>query len=160
MDAGVDAPVDAQPGCNTVTYGPYRCTNASGTAWQTPLAACAKDGAPAVSQGSPFPLALSDFDFAIPGAAKIEGIKVEITRRWTLNSVQQSSFGFRNKGSAKSSGAWTSAYMTVSYGGPTDKWGTTWQASDFADGLVFQLEVSSNGYGNVDDVAITVYACQ
>lgn len=155
----VDAEVDAPPTCNVVTYGPYRCGGATGTAWQTPLDACAKDGKPAVSNGSPLPLALADFGFDLPATATISGIKVEITRRWTLNAVQGSTFGFRNKGTTKSSGAWTSSFTTVSYGGPTDRWGTTWQADDFTAGLVFEITAGSSGYANVDDVALTIYAC-
>lgn len=155
----VDAEADAPPTCNVVTYGPYRCGDATGTAWQDPLEACAKDGTPAVSNGSPLPLALANFGFDVPPNATISGIQVEITRRWTLNTVQGSTFGFRNKGTTKSSGAWTSSYTTVSYGGPTDKWGADWQADDFTAGLVFEITTGSNGYANVDDVALTIYAC-
>lgn len=160
-DANVadDAEVDAPPTCNVVTYGPYRCGDATGTAWQNALQACARDGKPALSNGSPLPLALGAFGFDIPATATISGIKVEITRRWTVNTVQESTFGFRDKGTTKSSGAWTSSYTTVSYGGPTDRWGATWQPADFTAGLVFEITAGSSGYANVDDVALTIYAC-
>lgn len=158
-DASEDAAIDAPATCSVATFGPYRCGTATGTAWQVPLEACAKDGSSAVSNGSPLPLALSEFGFAVPDGATIKGIRVEITRRWTINTVQGSTFGFRDKGTTKSSGAWSSSYATVSYGGPTDLWGAAWQAADFTDGLVFELTAGSNGYANVDDVAITIYAC-
>jgi hypothetical protein len=61
--------------------------------------------------------------------------------------------------------AWTQAYTTVTYGGPTDTWGTTWSAAEL-NALALSAAIQTSFIGTagnntafVDAVRVTVHYC-
>lgn len=132
-----------------------------------------------VSKGSPDGSLTSNylrgtnFNFAIPSNATIDGIQVSMNRYASANSgldyVQDNSVklvkgGVVTGNEKASAGNWSTTTSTVvNYGGASDLWGTTWtpseiNASNF--GVVLSALVSrDNGTvtANVDYVSITVY---
>ena len=118
-------------------------------------------------------LRASNFGFAIPAGATINGIKVEIERKASFND---STWGHLNDheiniikadgtlGSTnKSAGAvWSTSESYITFGGSTDLWGETWTAGNINDadfGVSFMAKhehiLSVTGY--VDHIRITIY---
>ncbi len=78
-----------------------------------------------------------DFRFSVPAGATINGITVEIRKyaeRSVLqdNTVQLVKVGTTRVGSNRglTNSDWNEDEETVTYGGPTDLWGTSWTSSD------------------------------
>jgi hypothetical protein len=92
----------------------------------------------------------TDYDFSIPSGATITGITVEIRRDSESggdrirDNVVMLVKGGSVVGTGKAiSGNWSTSTTTVSYGGQSDLWGTTWTPA----------EINSNNFG----VALSVY---
>ncbi|WP_133249523.1 beta strand repeat-containing protein, partial [Flavobacterium cheongpyeongense] len=111
----------------------------------------------------------SDYDFSgIPTNAIIGGITVTINRRTSgSGSVTDSAIRIVKGGSIgstnRSTGAvWnTSGFTTVTYGGTSDLWGTTWSVSDiqnsnFGVALSALISTNNNRTLSVDYMQITV----
>ena len=118
-------------------------------------------------------LKATDFKFAIPDGATIDGIIVEYNEKASTNSaskyvadtalklVVDNTVVGDNK--ATTSTKWGLSYSWVSYGGATDKWGLTptvaeINASNF--GVVLEVKLATTFSGPiayVDAVRITVY---
>lgn len=130
----------------------------------------AEDGSVAycdVSSATSHYLKATDFGFAIPSGATIDGIMVEWKMRGTslvtVNSLKLVKGGSIT-GDEKSTGAYLPLTDTwVSYGGASDLWGLSWSYSDL-NSSVFGAVLSakrgyadSAGYVYCDAVRITVY---
>ena len=118
----------------------------------------------------------TNFGFTIPTNAIINGIGVNVTRRASSNSssnqivdnvvslVKSSSIVGNNKAVTGSAWGTSSSGTIVTYGSPTDLWGTTWTATDINNtnfGIVFSAKRSggsgSSNTASVDYINITVY---
>ena len=134
--------------------------------WSSVDSAKVEDGTSAFtgfSVGTTHYLKATNFGFAIPNGATINGIKVEIKQLDNGNDATESSVkivkGGTISGNNKSTGANLPDSLTyVEYGGSTDLWGLSWTASDVNAsnfGVVFSV-VQSSAVG-VDHIRITVY---
>lgn len=124
----------------------------------------------------------TNFGFAIPSSATIEGIKVEILRDASNNiaspqqQVKDSNLHLLKAGSetgdekADTSTIWVDGggavenYTLITYGGNVDLWGTTWTPSEINDsgfGMRFRPQIYDDGAGttaaDIDYFRITVY---
>jgi len=180
-DARTDATIDAAPD----TFVPPVCTPGSSGARYGVLAASTQTGSPnwgaengarAPNDGNaahtngngdgvpnPNTLTISHYGFAIPTGATINGIKLEASRT-AIGTVSDKAVTLF-KGTAKDNGAWPAGppdgpYITTTYGGPTDLWGTTWTAEDI-NALAFSANMLTNGDGDghIDAMGLTVYYC-
>lgn len=113
------------------------------------------------------------FGFAIPSSASICGIVVEVEKNATginlLASVEDNSVRLIKGGTITgnnyaTSTKWTSSSSYYSYGGGTDKWGTTWSVADINSanfGVAFSAQISGLvslfPSANIDHIRITVY---
>ena len=119
---------------------------------------------------SSFYLKATNFLFAIPAGATIDGITVEVERAKQLNGtildsraniIKGGTIGSTNKAIQM---VWSATEAYVTYGsasGSDGKWGETWQASDInATTFGFSLVVVTEGLisviGVVDHIRITV----
>lgn len=103
----------------------------------------------------------------IPAGATIDGIKVEIERYYANGQVIDVDVCLTKDGSArvgddKSAGAnFPTSPAVTSFGGATDKWGTTWTAAEVnaeTFGVLYKMGASANDAdGYVDFIRITVY---
>jgi hypothetical protein len=109
---------------------------------------------------------VTNFSFAVPSGATINGIDVEIECKGSGVGVAGDSFVQLLKagsavGSNKALGsAWPTSDTYVSHGGASDLWGTTWtdsqiNASNF--GVRFAAVINTSGTASVDHIRITVY---
>lgn len=154
----------------TITVGFYPWYNVSN--------AGAPDNVYAVmpySSGGPltesYQLKATNFGFAIPSGATIDGIVVEIEKKCsnaaysskdkTVSLVKGGSVSGSNKASAS---VWPTSDTYSTYGGATDLWGLTWtdaniNSSDF--GVVLSVQCNATGKSSVthyvDHIRITVY---
>lgn len=118
----------------------------------------------------------TDYDFAIPASATIDGILLEVKRRVGLitagatitdQDVVLVGGGGASSDKADTSTAWPGTLTWKSYGGATDLWGTTWtpaqvNATTFgarlrAQFLIGEAEPPASGRAQVDAYRITVY---
>lgn len=119
-------------------------------------------------------LRCTNFGFTIPAGATIDGIKVEVERKQVQNDASWNIVDFSvlivkggsTTGSDKSLGdVWVTSDAYKTFGGTTDKWGTTWTATDInASNFGVQLRAGTDAdFGfdtntaSVDHVRITVY---
>jgi hypothetical protein len=117
-------------------------------------------------------LTATNFGFAIPAGSTIDGIVVEIERRYDFNVgtgkdntvviVKGGSYGSTNK--ADTVTTWPAADAYASYGGAADKWGETWlvsdiNASNFGVGLKADIYQAGKAVMVVlvDHIRVTVY---
>ena len=143
-------------------------------AWGNPGRAVASDDSRAgCNEGNPpgatHYLKATNFGFAIPAGAKIDGIKVEAEIKHSSAStaydnsiklVKAGSYVGDNK-ARESSVYWPTSDAYVTWGGETDLWGTTWSVdeinnSGFGVGIsgVFSPVYST---ASIDHIRITVY---
>jgi len=111
------------------------------------------------------------YGFDIPTDAAIQGIEVIVTRNANPPTTSVTDYEVRvlkagvpvgeNKASAT---AWPNVLTAVTYGGPTDLWGTTWtpaevNASNFGAAVSAQRDNNGNNDRTavVDTIQITVY---
>ena len=141
-------------------------------AWTNPGNAAASDNVYATcvlaaSQQSQI-LRATNFGFAIPSGATIDGILVEIERKASAGSVGTDWDGpilvkaGVAAGTHDTSGPyWPTADAYQSYGGATSKWGTSWSDTDINNsGFGVQMRGdmgASGGTLSVDHIRITVY---
>jgi hypothetical protein len=169
-DAGSDAspppPPPPPPPCTPKSVGPRYGTVATvltPNTWTSRNGILApNDGRYAHTAYEQGTIAVSGFGFAIPASAEIRGITVEIMR--TADGSVRDSVSLP-KGSAKSGGSWPQGnaegpYQKATYGGSTDKWGTTWTAADLNDSSFdVKLSVTGSGDGHADSLGVIVHYC-
>lgn len=114
---------------------------------------------------------LSNFSMGVPGGATINGILVTVNRATiTTGNVHDSVVRLTksagtgtgdNKAATGTNYPISGGYASVTYGGSTDLWGTTWTAAEVNGtgfGLLFSMESeSANQDAGVDYISITVY---
>ncbi|MFZ2049017.1 MAG: hypothetical protein WAV25_01845, partial [Minisyncoccia bacterium] len=141
------------------------------TVWNAPGNASASDNAYSFVSSNPGAtshyLKATNYGFAIPNDAVINGILVEVERKMsgptpniTDNEIKivksDGSIGTTNK----STGAlWTTTDTYVPYGGSSDLWGETWTPADINNanfGAVLSV-ITTLRTANVDHIRITVY---
>lgn len=109
-------------------------------------------------------LKATNFNFAIPTNAKINGIQVKVVRNGTAamdRKVQLikagSYFGYPH---GKTS-FWSGSTENVYYGGHNDTWGKNWTAADINDsafGFAYQVaNTSGGGSASVDSISVQVF---
>jgi hypothetical protein len=141
-------------------------------AWSNPGNAAASDGsyATAVIGAAVTPseyLKVTNFGFAIPAGATIDGITVAVERSSSqanrvndsaVRIVKGGTIGSTDKGSATN---WPTSDASVNYGGVSDLWGETWAYSDInASTFGMAISAASTGSGTraarIDLITITV----
>ena len=142
--------------------------------WTTPSNVGANDGSyaqiTAASFDSPdvsYLLRTTNYSMGVPADAVIDGIVVEIERHYADGicydvDVNLTKDGTTRVGSDYSAGAnFLLADTIVSFGGATDKWGTTWTAAEVnasTFGLFYKMGAgAANADGFLDFIRITVY---
>src|SRR5215472_5533700 len=143
---------------NTTTFG----SGSSSITWSNPQNIEAADGVSSVSSGganlNTCDLIGTGFGFSIPATATINGIQLDVNRgaAVALNTIEgfvKLIKGGSATGNNKSTFAFLSTPITVSYGGSTDLWGTTLAPSDI-NASNFGAFVTY-GYGpNMDQVSV------
>lgn len=146
-------------------------SNAIGTvAWSNPSNAAASDNSRATANLSEpgltsHYLKATNFGFTLPEGATVLGIEARVekskTELFTLTDaevkiVKGGVVGSTNK---RDIAEWpVNNDGIVTYGGPTDLWGTTWAVAD-VNGEGFGLVIAAQGRGvaRVDDIEIVVY---
>ncbi len=161
----------ASQGPNFPDIGVSDNANGGTIAWSNPGNIAADDGsvaAAAMTSGATSEhLKGTDFDFAIPAGATIDGIVLEIERRGQATDRISDVDVKLVKGGAvvgdnKAAGSfWTTTLTYQSYGGASDLWGTTWTESD-VNALGFGAVMSCTSTGGssgaqVDAFRITVH---
>ncbi|MBC8132072.1 MAG: hypothetical protein H7X95_03750, partial [Deltaproteobacteria bacterium] len=114
------------------------------------------------------PLVLTDFGLTIPTGATIRGIQFDVRR--SADALQAIDHSIRILRDGQPVGAdrrqnnpWSPTLAFISYGGPTDAWGTTWTPSDLQSskfGLAVAArytDVAGNARAYIDFVRVTVY---
>jgi hypothetical protein len=133
-------------GGGSTTYGPKyasSCVDGGGGtfAWTSPGNAKVNDGIYASASTSNLQatnfLDWTSFGFpTIPTGVAIDGIKLEVACYATSTSITDSGVyliksGTRTATNKSASTPLALALAVLTYGGPTDKWGTTWTAADW-----------------------------
>lgn len=137
------------------------------------LAASDDTYASAVGTGALDSLVVSNFGFAIPAAATIDGIIVEYERKAgaAFSVLSQTAFYNGGKllkagspvGTAKTDGNWwATTDETITLGSSSDLWGATWTDGDINNsGFGFKLAVGTGGKSGqtayIDYIRITVH---
>lgn len=149
--------------------GPYSPTDASG--WSNPHRVYSSNNSYATTNilfSTSGDLVATGFGFSIPATDEIDGVVVEIERSrdsWLNhivdNSVSLTKDGTTPESSNRANGDdnWPTGDGVASYGGPNDKWETTWNASEINSpnfGVVVSI-VGLGGTGRIDHIRITVY---
>lgn len=120
----------------------------------------------AVSSGSPSHyLKATDFGFALPPTAAIVGIEVDIERKTGVGAIEDNAVRIVKGGVAQASdrsspGVWPGSDTVVTYGSPTDLWGTAWSVADInaaGFGAALSVKDSTASFAEVDAFGITVY---
>lgn len=141
--------------------------------WVSPGNITADDGTVATSSpagpATTHYLKGTNFGFAIPGGATIDGIKLEIEKRQNFGTPgivtdtavyvvkADASLGSTNKALG---GAWGGTLAYSTYGGAADLWGESWTAADINDAdFGFVISASSSGVASleVDAFRVTIY---
>ncbi len=115
-------------------------------------------------------LKATGFGFSIPAGATINGIQVDVERQESGSSTRVNDNSVRLvkggtiSGDDKSTGAgWPSSDAYITYGGPSDTWGLSWNYSDInsADfGVVISAIHDGSSHSRtayIDHIRITVY---
>ncbi len=139
--------------------------------WNTPANATASDNAYSFVSSNPGAtshyLKATNYGFAIPTGATINGILVEVERKMSGptptivdNEIKivksDGSIGTTNKSTGDT---WTTSDVYASYGGQSDLWGETWTPADINNanfGAVLSV-ITTLRTANVDHIRITVY---
>lgn len=114
------------------------------------------------------PLLVSDFRLSVPAGATIRGIQFDVRRSAdALQAVDYSVRALRGGAAVgtdhKKTEPWSADLAYVTFGGPTDLWGTTWAPSDVqAAGFGISIAdkytaTAGNARAYVDYVKATVY---
>lgn len=116
-------------------------------------------------------LVCSHFDFSIPAGSVIDGIKLELQRKYAGGGGSVTDLGVSltkdassPTGSTSDSNAWTTSLAYYTWGGPTDLWGETWTPAEINDDGFGSINSATVGAGAlascvayIDHVRITVY---
>lgn len=114
------------------------------------------------------------YGFSIPSTAVISGIEVKIEKRGQCidagSTIRDNSLQLiKTSGSAgivkSNSSEWPASETTVTYGGPSDLWGTTWDPSEINSpdfGCAFSASISAEIAGiyaeaELDQIQVIVY---
>lgn len=144
-------------------------------AWSNPSNGASSNNSYATAafgtNGTSHYLKATNFGFAIPSTATIDGILVGIERSRTgigggsikdsaVRIVKGGAIGSTNKGATGT--AWPSADAYASYGGAADLWGESWtysdiNASNFGVAISAAMTIDETGNARVDHVRVTVY---
>lgn len=143
--------------------------------WSNPAGARTSDSsyasAPmATGAQTQFLVALS-YGATLPATAVVDGITVQVERSATggIATVDNAVHLVKNTqilsaaDNKASNLTWGAAETTVSYGGPTDKWGSTWTAAEINQGgfgVAFSAKyigVNGNETARVDAIRVTVH---
>lgn len=147
-------------------------TGIGNIAWSNPARATASDDSkvtvnPQFTNRISRWLKATNFGFAIPAGATIDGIAVEIEKGSSLTVVDNAlrivkggTIGSTDR--ADTGTSWPSDDTYVSHGSSSDLWGETWSYSDInSSGFGVALSADgTNAYGGqirVDHIRITVY---
>lgn len=155
------------------------CTNAATTDWATQTNTTSDDAAYATYGGAFFDASekseefqLSNFGFAIPNGATIDGVQVLIDRKagtasdvFDFNISLTKTAGVQvGTNKADTATAYGTTDASVTYGtGTTDKWGTTWteaeiEATGFGVVICVQTDAGgANEVASIDYVNVTVH---
>lgn len=110
-----------------------------------------------------------DYGFAIPAAATITGIQVQIKRvssSGNANNISDQNVRLVKGGIVQATNyanpaVWNNSVQVISYGGAGDLWGTTWTPAEInANNFGATISVSSNANNRtayIDYIRITVY---
>lgn len=154
--------------------GTMASSSASGgtLAWSNPNNAKVSDVAYATANGlfaggNSHYLKATNFGFAVPDGATIDGIVVEIERKpsgsnkvadWKVYIVKaDGSIGTTQKAIP---GFWPTPEAYYTYGGAADKWGEAWTPANINDsdfGVVLAVDCEAFGIASVDHIRIKVY---
>jgi len=159
----------ASPSTKSPTVGAD--SNLVGTLkWSYPTSIYVSDNTrastPRNSTGTTHYLKATDFGFAIPAGATIDGILVEVETWGTAAGDVESEVRLVKAdgsigGTNKATGAQIPTTETyVSYGGVSDLWGESWDADKINDadfGVVISDVVGTGGRIYVDHIRISVY---
>jgi Tfp pilus assembly protein PilX len=144
----------------------------AGSGWTNSSNITSSNGSDATAtisgSGSSANLNSSSYNFDIPSNATITGIRARIERAASASSSlsDRDVLLLRNGSAAGSdyaaSGTWGTSDSTITYGGSTDLWGTTWTPADVNDSdfglrLRVQNSNSSSRTASVDYMELTVY---
>lgn len=156
-------------------------SNSGDNAWTNPSRASASDNSYATSAIDPINmngwsqyLTVTNFGFAIPDGATIDGIQVNVERKSSTYTAgtkyaQDDTVQLLKAGTAVGSNLATTTPYTTSdvqelHGGTTNKWGTTWTPADINNanfGVIYSAKtISTNAVAqtiSVDWIGITVY---
>jgi hypothetical protein len=111
------------------------------------------------------------YGFTVPLNATVSGIVLTTQKKSNSGNIEDAGVRMRKATGAAptnlpAAGVWPVLYSTVfSYGNDVEKWGTTWTPAEVNDpefGPLFAMRytsVSGNGGGEVDYLAVTVFAC-
>jgi len=111
---------------------------------------------------------ITNFGFAIPSNAVIDGIAVEVSKKVSqpVSDIRDSVVQLVRAGTPAGSNyasalQWPMAFTYSSYGGAADLWNTTWTPADInAPSFGIQLQLTNGAFdqtAQVDHVRITVY---
>jgi hypothetical protein len=114
------------------------------------------------------PILISDFRLNMPAGAAIRGIQLDVRRSADALAAVDHSIRVLRGGipvgtDHKKTGTWPMDLAYVTYGGPTDLWGTTWtqadiQAAGFGISIAAKYtDTAGNARAYVDYVKATVY---
>jgi hypothetical protein len=112
---------------------------------------------------------LRGFGFDLPERARVLGIAVEIARHADEeNSITDEAMRLVKGNHILDAehareGAWSAGMTTAAYGGPDDRWGTTWTAAEINDptfGIALRAQMSGPFGGTVDEARARVYYCE
>lgn len=160
---------------NTGALLPGTAASASiGTAWVNPNNIKLDDGSSATCSSSAdfsvssAQLNATNFSFGIPAGAVINGIVVQIKRAKNRITINDNTVTVLKAGATTANrrvvGTWPDSLEYISYGSPTDLWGTTWtvanvNASTTGCRLIVAITGDSinNTIASVDAVKMTVY---
>jgi hypothetical protein len=154
-------------------------TEASKVPWTNPNNAKVSDDVYATSsvgpdtEGGTEKLYASNFGFAIPTGATIDGIKVEVEKKSQNNTgirhahdlnvfIVKADGTYGSEDKADTVTLWPTIEAYKSYGGATDKWSDSWTEANIEDsdfGVVFSAVANSdrNITLSIDHIQITVY---
>lgn len=164
-----------------LTAGTVVGSNGTGTTWSnaTAVRLASSDNSYATSASSTSSqsrwLQLSNFGFSVPAGAKIDGVEVAIERsisaggttitdrdlKLSTEASDANSAFSAGTNKADTSTAWTTTDTTITYGGPTDKWGhdlTPNIVNNSAFGLVFKAQrTAGSGNAQIDRIQVKIY---
>ncbi|MBX3187653.1 MAG: hypothetical protein KF819_11585 [Labilithrix sp.] len=169
-DASNDVSSDVIPtiACEAVTTPGRLAQEASGTnGWDDENGALGPGGGRAHSNGSDSPLILRNFGFEIPATARIQGIRVDISRAACERSFDKSITLTRGSGTFGPSRAVTDRelprgcfdFEDAQYGGPTDLWDESWTPADLNAPTFGVAMTFESPDAHVDRVQVTVSYC-